>query len=147
MALIEHDVGSDGIEACLGPFLRWSVGTGRRVVIAAPDALVAASVARTHIPRALAHLGLPASGASVAELMEPSAYLCLHRWFGAATLPRDSALPRELARGLSKLAIWSRTTLSGRRSDVGLPGPELAAWGRAPAGPRFGDPSADWAYR
>ncbi|HEX9414089.1 MAG TPA: hypothetical protein VF916_11350, partial [Ktedonobacterales bacterium] len=147
MALIEHDVGSDGIEACLGPFLRWSVGTGRRVVIAAPDAPVAASVARTHIPRALARLGLSTSGASVAELVEPSAYLCLHRWFGAATLPRDSALPRELARGLSKLAIWSRTTLSGRRSDVALTGQELAAWDRARAGREFCDSSADCAYR
>ena len=63
----------------------------------------------TFIPQALAYLNLAPDVVSVAEVDERSAYLCLHRWLGTATLARERSLSREMARGLAAFepeAYW-----------------------------------------
>ncbi len=145
-ALIEADGNAESIQACLEPLLAWCAATGGRALVVAADAPSAARVARTHIPRALARRGLAPDATPLAEVGEPASYLCLHRWFGAATLPRDSALPRDLARGLAKIAVWSHETRTGARAEVALSGQEQMAWERARAGREFADSTAECAY-
>jgi Rad3-related DNA helicase len=146
-ALIEMETIPDAIAACLEPLLAWGARTGRVVTVVAADFPAAARLAREHIPAALARLGIAAAAMPVAEVAEPAGYLCLHRWFGAATLPLAVKPPRDLVRGLSKLAVWAQTTTSGQRGDVALSGAETAAWQRARAGTEFADSSAECAYR
>lgn len=146
-ALIEVEPRAAGILACLEPFLRGAATRGERVLVVAGDAASAARVAHRHIPDTLARLGLPAEAAPVALLGAHDSYLCLHRWFGAATLPRDGVLPRELARGLAKVAVWSHGTQTGGRDELALTGQESAAWERARAGREFTHSVAGCAYR
>ncbi len=147
VAMIETGGGAAGTRACLVPALRWAAQTGGRVLIAVAGLAAAGRLAREIAPQALADLGLTTGDLPVAEVGELSAYLCLHRWFGAATLPRDGALGRDLARGLAKIAVWSGATTTGLRGDVALAGPEHAAWERARAGDEFRDSSSACAYR
>ncbi|HKS71184.1 MAG TPA: helicase C-terminal domain-containing protein, partial [Ktedonobacterales bacterium] len=78
---------------------------------------------------------------------EQESYLCLHRWFGAARTARNGTLAREVARGLAKLIVWLGETRSGALAEVGLSGPELAAWELTRSGPEFADSDATCAYR
>jgi ATP-dependent DNA helicase DinG len=146
-ALIEVEPRAAAIVACLEPFVRRAASGDERVLVVAADAASAARVAHSRVPEALARLGLPAESVSVALLGAHDSYLCLHRWFGAATLPRDGVLPRELARGLAKVAVWSHATRTGGRDELALTGQESAAWERARAGREFSHSVAGCAYR
>jgi ATP-dependent DNA helicase DinG len=145
-AALELDLDAESMLDCVVPLLDHVVRTGQRAIVAAADAARAARIAREYVPAALTRLGLPADRLAVAEVGEESAYFCLHRWFGAATLPRGGALPRELVRGLAKLAVWSTTTRTGRRGEVSLSGLELQAWERSRAGREFRESVAGCAY-
>jgi DNA polymerase III epsilon subunit family exonuclease len=146
-ALIEMDAAPASIIACLEPLLAWGARTGRAVTVVAADTPAAARLAREHIPNALAQLGIAPDALPIAEVVEPASYLCLHRWLGAATMPPAARPPRDLVRGLSKLAVWAQGTTTGRRGDVALSGAEAAAWQRARAGDEFADSSSECAYR
>jgi DNA polymerase III epsilon subunit family exonuclease len=146
-ALIEVEPSTAALSACLEPLLTWGARTGRQVLVAAADAPASARLARKHIPAALARLGNAAETLPVAEVVEPSEYLCLHRWFGAATLPLTSRPPRDLVRGLSKIAVWAHATTTGQRGDIALSGAEAIAWQRAGAGSEFADSTNTCAYR
>jgi DNA polymerase III epsilon subunit family exonuclease len=148
--LLELEQDTEGILACLEPFLDVAARTSQRVIVAAANAARASHVAhlvRTYAPAALTRRGLPPDQLVVAEVGEQAAYLCLHRWFGAATLPRDGGFPRELTRGLAKLAVWSTWTRTGYRREVSLSGQELLAWDRVRAGHELADSTAGCAYR
>lgn len=145
-ALIDVDAASDTVLAALEPFVRHALA-GQRVIVAAADTAGAARVARTYIPQVVARLGLPPDAVSPVEIGEQTSYLCLHRWFGAATQPRDSVLPLDLARGLAKIAVWTHTTRSGSRAEISLPGAEQVAWERTRSGPEFADSTPGCAYR
>ena len=146
-ALIEVRPDAGAYAACLRALCAWVARTGEAALVVAADAAAVARVARARIPEALSQLGMERGALPVAEVLEQNAYLCLHRWFGAATLPRNGELPQELARGLAKLAVWSSGTTSGSRAEVALTGQELVAWERARAGHEFADSTPRCAYR
>jgi DNA polymerase III epsilon subunit family exonuclease len=146
-ALVELELSAEAIGACLEPLLAWGESTGRRVTLVAGDAAGAARLASEHVPAALERLGIAAEALPVAVVVEPAGYLCLHRWFGAASVPPAARPPRDLVRGLSKLAVWAHTTTTGQRGDITLSGTEAAAWQRARAGGEFADSSNGCAYR
>ncbi|HEV7128986.1 MAG TPA: exonuclease domain-containing protein, partial [Ktedonobacterales bacterium] len=146
-ALVEGPSDAHGARASLGAVLAWAIRTDQRALVVAADAAAAARVERELLPAALEELDLAADAVRVAQVRETAAYLCLHRWFGAATLPRNDTLPRELARGLAKLVVWTGATRTGSRGEVALSGQEQVAWERVRAGREFADSSGDCAYR
>jgi DNA polymerase III epsilon subunit family exonuclease len=145
-ALIEMEADAAGELACLEPCLRWAAANGRRLIVAAAGSASAARLARLRVPEALTRLGLAPTAMPVAEVGEQTSYLCLHRWFGAATLPHNGVLSRDLTRGLAKIAVWAGRTRTGRRGEVALTGQEQAAWERVRAGPELRDSAAGCAY-
>ena len=142
---VAHD--QAGVEACLIPALRWAVARDRQVLVAVADAESAAQLRQNVLPRALAAASLKPEDVTVAEVAEHEGYLCLHRWYGAALTSRDGYLPRDLARGLAKLAVWANTTQTGARAEVSLGGQETEAWERTRSGSEFMDSSPTCAYR
>lgn len=145
--LAETGLSDESVVACLAPALRWAAQHQQRVLVATADTEALTHVARVLVPRALARADLSPADVPCAELAEHEGYSCLHRWFGSARDARDGALSRELARGLSKLMLWTRETASGMRAEVSLSAQEIPAWERTRAGTEFRDTVATCAYR
>src|SRR5205085_8254438 len=70
----------------------------------------------------------------VAYLAEHGGYLCTHRWFGAALRRTSGELTAEQARGLAKLGLWARQTITGERSELTMLPQEITAWERISSG-------------
>lgn len=136
----------EALLAALAAAVRWAAEHGERVVIAAAGSAEMTQVARDLLPRAAARAGIE-QPPSVAELDAPSEYLSLRRWFGAAQDRRAGVFPIEVTRGLARLTIWTRETLTGLRADVAMHGGEDAAWERVRAGEEFAETAADCPYR
>ena len=135
------------IEATLEPTIRWlAAHEGERLLIAAGSQEQVATLARTTLPALLRRIGVAPSTLPVAEMLEREAYLCLHRWFGQARVPADTTFPREVTRGLARLAVWLQTTRTGARMDAGLSGPETAAWDRVRGGPEHAEAMTNCRY-
>jgi ATP-dependent DNA helicase DinG len=145
LAEIEQD--DEHVLAVLEPALRWAAETGGRVWLCAAESDEIAHVARGLLPQAFARAGLRVEDVGVAEQDEQSAYLCLHRWFGLARTPYDTAFSQDGTRGLAKLTVWAHGTRAGARSELTLGGPEVQAWERARAGVEFADSMEGCAYR
>jgi ATP-dependent DNA helicase DinG len=145
--LIEAQNDVTSLIACLAPAVAWAHEQGERVIVSAADGESLRRLARHLLPRAYTAAGVAPADVPAAELAERDAYLCLHRWFGAARLARDGQLPHELARGLAKLTVWAGVTRTGTVSEVALAGQEQAAWDRARSGVEFADSIAGCAYR
>ena len=147
-ALVIEAQGDDAsLDAHLIPTLRWAAAGEGRVLICTAGTAGMARVAREALPRAFAQAGLAAADVRVAELGEHEAYLCLHRWFGLGRVARDGVLPRDVTRGLAKLAVWAHETTTGERSEVVLGGQEWLAWDRTRAGAEYEDSAATCPYR
>jgi DNA polymerase III epsilon subunit family exonuclease len=142
---VENDLA--GLRACLTPALRWAGEHEGRLLISVANAESMARVITRALPAAFVSAGLDPEALPIAELVEQEAYLCLHRWFGAAREARNGVLPRDIARGLAKLTVWASQTRTGVRSEVSLAGQEAVAWERAQAGADFADSSDTCIYR
>jgi len=145
--LLEVERTEDALVQALAEIARAAQAPGSRVIIAASDGDEMKRVARTLLPRAFALAGVDETQASVAELDEREAYLCLHRWFGVAREEQGQPLTTEVTRGLAKLTVWARDTRTGLRADVALSGAESDAWARARSGPEFAETSDGCPYR
>ncbi len=131
--------------ATLDALVRWlGEHADERLLIAVAAEEHLPRLARTAIPAALRRMGI---SLPVAELMEREAYVCLHRWFGQARIPAGATFPRELTRGMAKLAVWLQTTKTGARVDVALSGPENGAWDRVRGGAEHADAMANCSYQ
>jgi ATP-dependent DNA helicase DinG len=129
----------------LDTLLRWLADhADERLLIAVAAKEHLPRMARTTLPAALRRVGV---SLPVAELMEREAYVCLHRWFGHARIPAGATFPRELTRGMAKLAVWLQTTRTGARVDVALTGPETGAWERVRGGAEHADVAAKCSYQ
>ncbi len=127
------------ITATLEPMLRWLAEPeheDERLLIAAATEEQAAKLARATLPKLLRNMGVTVP---VAEMFAREAYACLHRWFGQARIPEGATFPREVTRGLARLAVWLQTTRTGARVDAALSGPEMAAWDRVRGGADHAD--------
>ncbi len=153
VALVEVERGDDSALACLSPIVQWVSEVGadqaerRRVVICAADSEQMMKVARGLLPLAIQRADLPPDAIRIAEVDEDNAYLCLHRWFGIARDARGATLSHDLTRGLAKLVVWSKETLTGARNEITLVGAEALAWERARAGADLADTTDGCAYR
>ncbi|HEX6796498.1 MAG TPA: exonuclease domain-containing protein [Ktedonobacterales bacterium] len=145
--LVELHNDGEGTQACLTAALRWARTSGERVIVSAASADVAQRLFARELPAAYTAAGVSRTGVPAALANEQESYLCLHRWFGAARTARDGTLAREVARGLAKLIVWLGETRSGALAEVGLSGPELAAWELTRSGPEFTDSDATCTYR
>ncbi len=145
--LVELHNDGEGTLACLVAVLEWARAGGERVIVSAATSEAAHRLFARELPAAYAAAGVSRAEVPAALAAEQEAYLCLHRWFGAARTARDGALAREVARGLAKLIVWLGETRIGALAEVGLSGPELAAWELTRAGPEFADSDATCAYR
>lgn len=132
------------LDATLTPLLRWlATHEDERLMIAVSTLEQVARLARSTLPVLLRRVGteLP-----VAEVSGREDYLCLHRWFGQARIPAGTTFPREMTRGLARLAVWLQTTQTGARMDISLTGPENAAWERVRGGAEHADAMATCSY-
>jgi ATP-dependent DNA helicase DinG len=145
--LVQAESDAASLQACLVPALRWAASHAGRVLVSSASLDGMSRTLRHVLPGAFAAAEVDPSTVPVAELAEQHAYLCLHRWFGAARDARNGQLPRDVARGLAKLTVWAATTQTGLRSEVALGGQELIAWERARGGAEFSDSLASCAYR
>jgi ATP-dependent DNA helicase DinG len=141
-----HDDG-EGRQACLVAALQWAQTTGERIVISVANSAAAQQLFASELPVAYATAGLVPGEIAATLVHEQESYLCLHRWFGVARIARHSHLPREVTRGLAKLTVWLGQTRTGMLAEVGLSGPELAAWELTRSGPEFADTDAACVYR
>src|SRR5947209_9877611 len=103
----------------------------RRLVITCSNSQYARRLVETILPRLQASLKMHIP---VAYLAEQGGYLCIHRWFGAALRRTSGELTAEQARGLAKLGLWARQTLTGERSELTMLPQEIAAWARISSG-------------
>ncbi|HZC76109.1 MAG TPA: ATP-dependent DNA helicase, partial [Ktedonobacterales bacterium] len=145
--LVQAESDAASLQACLAPALRWAASHAGRVLVSSASLDGMSRTLRHVLPGAFAAAEVDPATVPVAELAEQHAYLCLHRWFGAARDARNGQLPRDVARGLAKLTVWAATTQTGLRSEVALGGQELIAWERARGGAEFSDSLASCAYR
>jgi ATP-dependent DNA helicase DinG len=145
--LIEVQNDETSLIAFLAPAIVWAHEHGERVIVSAADGESLRRLARHLLPRAFAAAHVAPADVPAAEIVEREAYLCLHRWFGAARLARDGLLAHDLARGLAKLTVWAGVTRTGTVTEVSLAGQEQAAWDRARSGTEFADSIVGCAYR
>jgi len=145
--LVQAESDAASLQACLASALRWAASHAGRVLVSSASLDGMSRTLRHVLPGAFAAAEVDPATVPVAELAEQHAYLCLHRWFGAARDARNGQLPRDVARGLAKLTVWAATTQTGLRSEVALGGQELIAWERARGGAEFSDSLASCAYR
>lgn len=145
LAEIEND--ADSRDACLVAALQWAERHDERVVLSVANRDAMNQLVAVALPRAAALAGIAPERLPVAEVEESAAYLCLHRWYGAARDSRDGVLGRDLARGLAKLTVWAGQTQTGRRAEVTMGGPDSGAWERARGGEEYQDSFASCAYR
>jgi ATP-dependent DNA helicase DinG len=135
------------VRALVAAAVRWSARTGERVWLVAADGADMRRLAGELIPDACVRAGIPSEHLAIAELAERDAYLCLHRWFGAARLSPDGPLARGVVHGLAKMLVWVRETHTGLRAEIALPGQEAQAWDLVRAGAEFDDGWSTCAYR
>ncbi|HKV85177.1 MAG TPA: exonuclease domain-containing protein [Ktedonobacterales bacterium] len=145
LAEIENDPASR--DACLVAALHWAEQHEQRVLICVANRDAMNQMVSVGLPRAFALAGVAPERLPVADVDESAAYLCLHRWYGAARESRDSVFSRDLARGLAKLTVWAGQTQTGRRAEVTMGGPDGVAWERARGGEEYQDSFASCAYR
>ena len=145
--MVELHNDGEGTLACLAAVLEWARATGERVIVSAATGEAAHRLFARELPAAYTAAGVARAVVPSALIGEQESYLCLHRWFGAARIARDGALSREVARGLAKLIVWLGETRTGALVEVGLSGPELAAWELTRSGPEFADSDATCTYR
>ncbi len=145
--LVEAPSTVESLRSCLAAALRATSASDEHLLVSAANSEEMSRIAREVVPLALADAGIASSETSITELDEHEAYLCLHRWFGAARSAWDETLPRDVARGVAKLTVWAGQTRTGARAEVSLAGPELAAWERARAGGEFADARPSCVYR
>ena len=143
--LAEIDNDADSRQACVAAALRWAERHEERVLISVATREAMHYLMSVTLPRASA--GSEPSRVSIADVDGSDAYLCLHRWYGAARESRDGALSRDLARGLAKLTVWAGQTHTGRRAEVTMAGSDVTAWERARSGDEFRDSFESCAYR
>jgi DNA polymerase III epsilon subunit family exonuclease len=134
----------NGVVDVLVPALQWAISQHQRLVIAVGNAAAARTLAATHLPSALAALGVDGAELAVATLFEPQEYLCLHRWYGP--LRAAVSLTPDAMRGFAKLTMWAYETATGARDEVTLGPTENAAWRTVRGGAEF-VAMADCAYR
>ena len=127
--------------------VRWASRTGERVLLVAADGAEMCRVARVVLPEARAGAGLDRGQLPIAELAERESYLCPHRWFGVARTAPYGPLAREVVHGLAKMVVWVRTSPTGLRTELALPGQEARAWELVRAGDEFADGWSTCAYR
>jgi DNA polymerase III epsilon subunit family exonuclease len=144
---VEFESDPSGLRSCLAPALRWAHDHDGRLLVSTASSESMGRLTGHALPAAFAGAGIDPATLPVAELAEQEAYLCLHRWFGAAREARDGVLPRDIARGLAKLTVWAGQTRTGVRAEVALSGQEQVAWERARAGVDFVDSGDGCAYR
>lgn len=133
--------------ACLVGVARWAEARGERVLVSVATRDAMSHLATVELPRAIAIVGVEPSHLPIADADRNDAYLCLHRWHGAARDARDGVMSRDLTRGLAKLAVWAGQTQSGRRNEVAIVASDELAWERARSGEDFRDAVASCAYR
>ena len=126
-----------GVDAALIPALRWATENKKRLVIAVATTADAQTLAKIHLPRALATMAPDVAPLSVATLFAAQDYLCLHRWYGP--LRTSVALTPEAMRGFAKLTMWAHQTTTGARDEVTLGPTENAAWQTVRGGTAFVD--------
>jgi DNA polymerase III epsilon subunit family exonuclease len=117
--------------------VRWSATTGEQVLLVAAEGARMRRLASETLPQALARADITPGTLPIAEVAEREAYLCLHRWFGAARVSHDGPLTREATHGLAKIIGWVRDTRTGLRAELALPGLEAQAWDLVRSGPEF----------
>ncbi|HEV8194465.1 MAG TPA: exonuclease domain-containing protein [Ktedonobacterales bacterium] len=145
--LAEVEQSDEHMLAVMEPAIHWASASAGRVWLCVADSDQIAHVTRRLLPQACARVGLRIEDIGVAEVDERSAYLCLHRWFGLARTPYDTAFSQDTARGLAKVAVWARGTQTGKRSEVTIGGFEMQAWERASAGDEYADSMPGCAYK
>lgn len=132
------------LDETLEPLLRWlAEHESERLLIAVANQERLVRLARKTLPALLGRVSL---SLPVVEVMGREDYVCLHRWFGQARIPAGATFPREMTRGLARLAVWLQTTQTGARADVALTGPEQTAWERVRGGPEHADAMAECSY-
>jgi ATP-dependent DNA helicase DinG len=136
--LMEVTIGGNDYTPALLPALEWLAESlvkihepPRRLVIACSNAQNARRLVETILPRLQTSLQLQVP---VAYLAEHGGYLCVHRWFGAALRRTSGELTAEQARGLAKLGLWARQTITGERSELTMLPQEITAWERISSG-------------
>ena len=140
--LLEVTIGANDYTPALLPTLQWvcqpsaednrnGVLSPRRLVIACANTQAARRLVDNVLPRLQSQLN---SQLQVAYLAERGGYLCTHRWFGSALRRTSGELSAEQARGLAKLALWARQTLTGERSELTMLPQEITAWERICSG-------------
>jgi ATP-dependent DNA helicase DinG len=135
--LIEVTVGGSDYALALLPALEWLLAGSqeesapRRLVIACANQQHARRLAETTLPRLQTLLK---STLAVAYLAERGGYFCTHRWYGAALRRTSGELTAEQARGIAKLIVWARQTLTGEKRELTLLPQEAAAWERISSG-------------
>jgi ATP-dependent DNA helicase DinG len=140
--LLEVTIGANDYTPALLPAIQWigqpslednssGVSSPRRLVIACANAQAARRLVDNVLPRLQSQLN---SQLQVAYLAERGGYLCTHRWFGSALRRTSGELSAEQARGLAKLALWARQTLTGERSELTMLPQEVTAWERICSG-------------
>ena len=145
LAEIESD--AESRLACLVAAVHWAETHEERVLISVATREAMTQIVRVELPGAMAIAGAEPARLPFADVNTNDAYLCLHRWHGAARDTRNSALSRDLTRGLAKLAVWAGQTQTGRRSEVAIVASDEAAWERARSGDDYRDAFASCAYR
>jgi DNA polymerase III epsilon subunit family exonuclease len=142
--LVEMPGTDEHVLALAEAAVQWASRTGERIALVAADETGMGRLAHELLPRICARAG---DSLAIAALAEREAYLCLHRWFGAARTSPDGPLAREVVHGLAKMLLWVRETHTGLRAEIALPGPETQAWERVRSGEEFGDGWPTCAYR
>ncbi len=136
--LMEVTIGGNDYTPALLPALEWLSESlvkidelPRRLVITCSNSQYARRLVETILPRLQASLKIHVP---VAYLAEQGGYLCIHRWFGAALRRTSGELTAEQARGLAKLGLWARQTLTGERGELTMLPQEITAWARISSG-------------
>jgi len=134
--LLEVEPDAASLRASLLAALRWAEEQRRPLVIAAANPAACRRLMQETLPELWVHLPRTPN---VEFLTESEKYLCLHRWFGGARLPRNGRLPADITRGLAKLTIWLNYSATGIRDELALMPQEQAAWELVRAGPEYLD--------
>lgn len=123
--LMEGATGTGKSLAYLLPALLWAVRSGRRVLVATHTINLQEQLVHKDLPL-LRDAGLEFSAALVKGRQN---YLCLLRW--------SDVLGQEVTAGeavlFARILIWSQTTTTGDRAELGLEGEGAEAWTRVQA--------------
>ena len=135
--MLEVTVGNNDYTPALLPALEWLRTSSQdsqhaeRLIISCANQQAARRLIETVLPRLQTTLN---SHFPIIYKAERDGYLCPHRWFGAALRRTSGELTAEQARGMAKVGIWARQTLTGERSELNLFTQEMPAWERICSG-------------